>query len=50
MKKLRSTALASIITIISIVGILYFILPIVSDAQVEEKTFVIMSVYAEGTR
>jgi FtsP/CotA-like multicopper oxidase with cupredoxin domain len=40
MKKLRSTTLASIITIISMVGILYFILPIVTDAQIEEKTFV----------
>ena len=40
MKKLRSGTMASIIVIIAIIGIFYFVLPNVTSAQVEEKTFV----------
>ncbi len=40
MKKLRSGTMASMIAIIAIVGIFYFILPNITSAETEEKTFV----------
>ncbi len=40
MKKLRSGTMASMIAIIAIVGIFYFVLPNITSAETEEKTFV----------
>jgi FtsP/CotA-like multicopper oxidase with cupredoxin domain len=40
MKKLHSGTMASMIAIIAVVGIFYFILPNITSAETEEKTFV----------